>query len=570
MADQNESKAVTCDVLVVGSGAAGLTAAVTARKAGLDVLLVEKDENFGGTSAISGGQVWIPGNHHAIQAGETDDRAAMIAYLKRETGNYFDQERVDLFLDTGPEMLKFIETETRARFGASKYPDYHPAYDGFSLVRSVASLEAQPEELDRELLKHLKPILPQTVYAGIAVGSSVEIKQLMTAGRSIGGIKLIAKKVFRHWMQVLKYGRGEPVVRGRALVGRLAQTLLDLGVPLWHSAPAKRLLVDNSRVVGAEIGRPDGSTVTVMARRAVVLAAGGFTKDAARRKKYFSHIAAGKSHAAPTHEGNTGDGIRLGEEVGAIFSMEVTNPGAWVPVSIIPGRTGNEAVFPHLIDRQKPGFICVTRQGKRFTNEAGPYHDFVQALVRANEGEADSYCWLIAEKPAMRRWGMGYVKPAPIPYGEHIRSGYLKTAATLAELAAVCGIDQAGFASTIGAFNENAKKGVDPDFGRGSDQYDFYQGDDAHKPNSCLGSLERGPFFAVKVIPGDLGTFAGLATDKFSRVLNEGGTVIPGLYAVGNDQRSAFAGTYPGPGSTIGPGMTFAFIAARHIASEVA
>jgi succinate dehydrogenase/fumarate reductase flavoprotein subunit len=561
----SDANTIACDVLVVGSGGAGLMAAITARKAGLDVIVAEKEPVFGGTTALSGGQIWAPGNHHNMDAGEKDSRADVIKYLQRETGNYFDAERIDLFLDRAPQMIRFLETDTKVRMGHSRYPDYHQGYEGSSLVRSVRTLDSSPEEIGADLVKRIKPILPQTVFAGIAVGSSVEMKQLMGAMHSPAGVKLIAAKLLTHWKQVFRYGRGEPVVRGRALVALLARTCVDLGIPLWHSSPAKTLLTDGGRVVGAEVGRPGGA-VKVMARRAVILAAGGFTKDPERRRKFFTHMAAGKSHDAPTHDGNTGDGITLAEQAGGVFSVEVTNTGAWVPVSVIPGRTGNAAVFPHLIDRQKPGFIAVTRHGRRFTNESGPYHDFVQHLVRANENEQDSYCWLIADRPAMRRYGMGFVKPAPIPYGHHISTGYLKMGRTLADLAAVCEIDAGELAKTVERFNVNARKGVDPDFDRGADQYDFYQGDEAHKPNGNLGPLETGPFFAVKVIPGDLGTFAGVKTDKYSRVLNTQDAPIPGLYAVGNDQRSAFAGTYPGPGATLGPGMTFAFVAARHIA----
>lgn len=556
------------DVLVVGSGASGLTAAVTARIAGLKVLLVEKADVFGGTTAVSGGQLWVPGNHHAKDSGHHDSRAAVTAYLREEMGNYDDPDRIAAFLDHGPEMLRFIETHTRARFGASLYPDYHSERENASLVRSVRTLEGDAAEIDRDLLKRIKPILPQTVFAGIAVGSSVEVKQLMKAGSSIGGMTFLIGRLVQHWKHLLRYGRGEPVVRGRALVARLAQSCRDVGVEMWHAAKVSTLTQADGRVTGAVI-QHQGKQIRIEARRAVVLAAGGFTKDAMRTQARFAHVAAGKDHAAPTADSNHGDGIRLAEKAGGVFSAAVAQPGAWVPVSVIPGRKGAHAVFPHLIDRQKPGFIAVNARGRRFTNESGPYHDFVSDLLRDTAADADSGCWLIADRPAFRKYGMGFVKPAPVPYAAHLRSGYIRSGKTLQDLAKTCGIDAANLRQTIDSFNRNARLGLDPDFRRGQSPYDAYQGDDAHQPNACLGPLETGPFFAVRLVPGDLGTFAGLTTDRFSRALDADNRPIPGLYAVGNDQRSVFGGFYPGPGSTLGPGMTFSYIAARHIAGQL-
>jgi hypothetical protein len=222
------------------------------------------------------------------------------------------------------------------------------------------------------------------------------------------------------------------------------------------------------------------------------------------------------------------------------------------------------------VDRQKPGFICVTRKGVRFVNESGSYHDFVQGLVRACESEADSECFMIADERTVNRYGMGYMKPAPVPKGAQLRSGYIVKGATLAELAGKIGVDAARLETTVRDFNRYAAEGRDPDFGRGGNVYDHYQGDDEHKPNPCLGPIQQGPFYALRIIPGEIGTYAGLKTDVHARVLKADGSVVEGLYAVGNDQAHALAGSYAGAGATLGPGMTFAYLAGKHVAGVAA
>jgi succinate dehydrogenase/fumarate reductase flavoprotein subunit len=216
----------------------------------------------------------------------------------------------------------------------------------------------------------------------------------------------------------------------------------------------------------------------------------------------------------------------------------------------------------------KPGFIAVTRKGRRFANESGSYHHFIPGMIRANEeeGQTEAAAWLVADHRALTRWGMGFVRPFPVPRGRYLRNGYLLRANTLVELAQKAGIDPSSLEATVKVFNENARQGVDPDFNRGSRTYDSYQGDEEVTPNSCLAPLEQGPFYAVRLFVGEIGTFAGIKVDAKARVINAADQPIPGLYAVGNDQVSVFGGGYPGPGSTLGPGMTFGYIAGRHVA----
>lgn len=555
------------DVVVVGTGAAGLTAAVTAGRAGLRVLIVEKEACYGGTTATSGGVLWVPGNLHSASLGPADTVTSARAYLAAEAGPYFDSERVDTFLSTTREMIEFLERETEVKFYGMVYPDYHSSHPNASTIRSVGTVDYQASKLGPQV-KDLKELLPQTLFLGLAVGSGVEMKQFMSAGRSLSGMLFVARKLAGHALDLLRYGRSEQVVRGRALIARLAKTAFDMGIPMWLSSPAKELIVNNGRVVGAQIATPSG-TVRVMARYGVVLACGGYPGDKARREATYPHLKTGlMNHATPTPAGNNGDGIRLGESAGGEFVSAVVNPAAWMPVSVIPGRSGSAGVWPHIVDRQKPGFIAVTRKGTRFVNESGSYHDFVPPLVRACEGEKEVCCFLIADQRTVDRFGMGFVKPFPVPKWSHLRSGYLTRANTLAELAAKLGIDGPALERTVDEFNRNARNGVDPLFGRGGHLYDHYQGDDEHKPNPNLAPVEAGPFYAIKIIPGEIGTFAGLKTDKYGRATAASGSPIPGLYAVGNDAASVFSGAYPGAGSTLGPGMTFGYIAGRFLASE--
>jgi hypothetical protein len=561
-----------CDVLVIGTGASGLATAVTAGKAGLKVLIVEKEDCFGGTTATSGGVLWVPGNHHsaAISAktGVPDDIDKARAYILDEAGNYGDRSRIEAYLTYSREMVEFMERETEVKFYGMDYPDYHSENPNSSIVRSIGTLDYQASMLGKNV-RNLKNQLPQTMFFGFAFGSSVEMKQFMRAGRSIGALGYVVKKLAAHFRDVIKYGRSEQIVRGRALIARLMRTAFDLNIPLWLSSPARRLIVENGHVLGAEIDKP-GGMVRVMAKRAVVLACGGYPGDAARRKAIYPRLADDANHRTPTPQSNTGDGIKLAEQAGGVFNGAASNAAAWMPISVMPGVAGFPGVWPHLVDRQKPGFIAVLKNGKRFTDESASYHDFVPDLVQACANETEAVCYLIADKQAVDHWGIGFVRPFPIPRGHHIRSGYLLKGETLAELAAKAGIDGAALETTVREFNKNAVLGKDPEFGRGGRTYDIYQGDDEHAPNPCLGPLEKPPFYAVKIVPGEIATFTGLKTDATARVIDANGSPVPGLYAVGNDQASVWGGAYPGAGSTLGPGMTFGYIAGRHIAGLIA
>ncbi|TPQ34046.1 3-oxosteroid 1-dehydrogenase [Bradyrhizobium guangdongense] len=559
-----------CDVLVAGSGASGMAAAITARARGLNVLIVEKEPRFGGTTARSGGWLWIPGTSLARAYGiiETPDQAR--TYLRHEAGNNYDAARVDAFLEAGPEAVDFFLSKTALRFDMPLvFPDYHAEAPGGT--QGGRSMVARPFD-GRELGDHIKTLgmpLPELTVFGMMLGSGKDIVHFMRATKSLTSAVYVAKRLSRHLMDVLRHGRGMTLTNGNALAGRLAKSALDLNIPLWLSSPVHELIVENGAVKGAVVER-EGRTIRVNAKRGVVLACGGFPHDVARRKKMFPHAPTGAEHYSPGPTGNTGDGLRLAETAGGHIEDRLPNAAAWVPVSVTQRKDGSRGVMPHFIDRAKPGVIAVMRDGRRFANEGNSYHDFVQAMVKAAKPGEEIAAYLVCDHTTLRKYGLGCVPPFPMPTGHHLNTGYLMRGDTLEALAAKAGIDAGGFAETVAQFNAGAAQGQDAAFGKGSKAYNRYQGDALHGPNPCVAPLENGPFYAIKMVIGDLGTYAGIVTDANARALDAEGRVIPGLYAAGNDMASIMGGNYPGAGITLGPALTFGYIAGRHLADSAA
>ncbi|MCJ7995643.1 FAD-dependent oxidoreductase [Rhizobium cremeum] len=547
-----------CDVLVIGSGAGGLATAITAKKHGLSVIVIEKEPVYGGTTAFSGGVLWIPGNRHGKANNPADTREAARRYLKAETGNWFDDASVDAFLEAGPKMLDWFEKETAVQFLPTLYPDYHPTVDGgVEVGRSVLAAPFDTSAL-RDDLKRLRPPLSTITFMGMMFNSSnADIKHFFNATKSLASFVYVLKRLAAHAGEVARYGRGVQVTSGNALAARLAKSCFDLGIPILTETPALRLVKEDGRVTGAEVGGRQPRIIT--ARRGVVLACGGYAQDLARRAEVYAHLKArAAGHYSPVPEGNTGDGIRLGVEVGGAFDAVFPQPAAWMPVSRVPGR----GIFPHLLDRYKPGMIAVLSNGRRFTNESESYHDVGAAMVEAGEASA----WLICDHRAIRKYGLGHAKPAPMPLAPWLRSGYLKKGRRLADLARACGIDAGGLEATVADFNRGARHGLDEQFHRGETAFNRYLADPENRPNACVAPIEQGPFYAVKMEMGDLGTFDGLKTTVPGEVLDRQGAIIPGLFAVGNDRASIMGGNYPGAGITLGPAMTFGWITGRYLA----
>jgi succinate dehydrogenase/fumarate reductase flavoprotein subunit len=561
---------VAVDVLVVGTGASGMSAAVTAAHHGLNVLVVEKEARYGGTTARSGGWLWIPGTRLAADQGIQEPAGAAKAYLKHEATTHFDEKRVDAFLENGPKAIDFFTRNTCVQFDMpAVFPDYHAeAIGGQQGGRSMVTRPFDGRELGERIAQLATP-LPELTVFGMMLGSGPEIRHFMRAFKSLKSFVYVTRRLSKHFLDVLRHGRGMTLTNGNALAGRLAKAAMDRNIPIWLSSPVKKLVTEHDGVAGAMVEN-DGKILFVRARQGVVLACGGFPHDIERRKQLFPHAPTGKEHYSPSPAANTGDGLRLAEAVGGRVDGTIPHAAAWVPASVTTRRDGSSGVMPHFIDRAKPGVIAVTLKGKRFTNEGDSYHDFVQAMVRACNGESEICAWLLCDHKALRNYGLGCVAPAPLPIGRHLRSGYLKRGSTVAELATQLGIAPSTLEATIAEFNAAARSGQDPAFGKGTKAYNRYQGDATVQPNPCVAPLEHAPYYAIKLVIGDIGTFAGLITDENTQVVNAEGKPIKGLYAVGNDAASIMGGNYPGAGITLGPALTFGYIAAMQLAKVAA
>jgi succinate dehydrogenase/fumarate reductase flavoprotein subunit len=553
-----------CDLLVIGSGAGGLSAAVTAARLGLKVLVVEKDPQFGGTTAWSGGWMWIPRNPLARTAGIDEGIEQPLAYLRQELGAQFDETRARVFLNQGPRMVEFFSARTELEFIAGNaIADFHGRNPAAATGgRSVCAAPFDGRRLS-DRIGQLKPPLEETTLWGMGIASA-DLRHFFNALRSAASFWRVTQLVLRHGLDLLRYRRGMRLVNGNALVAALAVSAWDAGVEIRVNSPALRLLSRDGKVSGAVIASPQGE-VEFHASHGVVLACGGFPHDVARKKDLLPHAPTGHEHWSAASRGNTGDGMRMGEAVGGVVARDLRQAAALAPVSLVPRADGSTAHFPHLIERGKPGLIAVTRAGRRFTNEADSYHDFLCSLLAATPMGEPVQAWLVCDHRFIRRYGLGAVKPAPLPMSRWLRSGYLLRGESIEQLARQCGIDPDALQATVTRYNQLARLGADADFAKGETPYNRMQGDAAAgNPNPCMAPLQKGPYYAVKVVAGSLGTFAGLRVNEQAQVLDGEGRPIAGLYAAGNDMASLMGGLYPSGGITLGPAMTFGFVAAHH------
>lgn len=557
------------DVLVAGSGAGGLTAAVVAATLGLEVMVVEKATVLGGTTALSEGMIWIPCNGPARARGIADSPEDALEYIAQAAGNAFERERAARFVEAAPEMLDFVTEHSHARFTlAAGSCDYHPELPGACLGgRAFDPDPYDGRRLGADFARLRRPLASTQIFGGMSIAGP-ELGHYFKVWRSAASTALVARRFARYaWDRVCGQPRGTRIGNGNALVARLLQSVTERGVAVWESAPVRRLLVADGRVTGAEVER-DGRTIAVRARRGVVLACGGFPASEGLKRLYYPHVRDGKNHTRLAPETNTGDGSRLAEAAGGRLNTDLAQPAAWAPVSLVPQRDGSMVPFPHFIDRNKPGMVIVDRRGRRFVNESDSYHVIVKAMVEACRDDETVEAWVVADRPAIRRYGIGVVPPWPGRVAPHLRNGYLQSGASLEALARACGIDEVGLLETLTQFNANAARGEDPDFARGQSAYNISNGDAAHRPNPTLGPISAPPFYAARIVPGDLGTFFGLDTTADAQVRNGAGEPVPGLYAVGNDMASVMGGAYIGAGITIGAAMTFGYVAAKHMASQ--
>ncbi len=551
-------KSLDCDLLVIGSGAAGLCAAVTAAINGLDVIVAERAPVLGGTTAWSGGWMWLPRNRLAREAGIIENADAPRAYLEAVLGNRFDAGRVDAFLDTAPRMVDFLIENGFQFEGGNRICDIYGDQPGAGTGgRSLIAAPFDARQLG-ERIHLLRETKRETAFLGMPIQAGADLAAFQNATRKPSAMLHVVWRLARHMFDLLSHRRAMSLRNGAALVARLFALAEQHGVRFQTSAHATRLIVSGERVWGAELAILN-DPLSITARKGVLLATGGFSQNAGLRARHVPHAKHHMSLAVPEADGS---GLALAQSAGAAFDTDVAAAGAWCPVSHLHWPDGSEGVFPHIIERGKPGVIAVRADGKRFVNEADGYHDYVSALLGATPFGEQPRSWLICDHRFIRRWGLGIVRPSPLSMRHWIKSGYLRRAPTTGKLAALCGID-VQLESTVRSYNDDARLGKDSAFGRGSSRYNRNQGDPDHTPNPNVAPIERGPFYAVEVLPGSFGSFAGIKTDGSARVVREDGTTIDGLFTAGADMASIMGGYYPAGGINLGPAMVFGYLAAE-------
>ena len=550
------------DLLVAGAGPAGMATALVASLEGLDVLLCEKSDQVGGTGSTSAGTLWIPGNSQSRAVGFSDSAEQADTYLSALIGEGTHRDLRDAYLETGPQAIDYLSARTDVRFlPCGPHPDYRSNMAG----AAVAGRAIVPEPFDGRLLgkdfRRVRPPVPEfMVFGGMMVGK-LDIPRLIGRFKSLGNFIYSARLFLRYLADRLRYPRGTRIMMGNALIGRLFYSLRKRKVPILFDASVVDLTGGRDGVTGARVN-VGGKEIRIRARKGVVLATGGYAHNESFREKFMPQPVPAHSMS---YEGNCGDGLAIGQRFGAAIARERGSSGLWTPVSVVPRADGSKGLFPHLVyDRAKPGLIAVNSAGRRFVNEAVSYHDFVLAMFESNEREPSIPAWLICDAAFLKKYGLGVVYPGHRDPEKFVDSGYLVAGNTIDELARKMSVDATALSRTIARHNSFAETGIDVDFAKGETELNRFNGDAGHKPNPCIGAFAAAPFYALAVWPADIAVSTGLATDADARVLDMEGRVIAGLYACGNDMASVMGGSYPGPGTTLGPAVVFAYRAAMH------
>jgi 3-oxosteroid 1-dehydrogenase len=568
-----ESKEITdfdrvVDVLVIGSGGGGMTAALTAEANGLDTLVVEKASQFGGSTALSGGGIWVPGAPSQKREGYSPDPDAVVDYLTQITGGLVSQERLRTYVEQAPEMMDFLEKRSPWFEFVWKpgYADYYPELPGGSELGSTINVPA----IDlRTLGDEEKNLLTPLALAPRGIWFGPKDLRLFYQVRQSWRGKAVLFKLLWRMFRARVFGDRMAAI-GQSLSARLRMAMKDRGIPLWLNSPMTELITDIDGTVTGAVVEHEGRALRIGATRGVILASGGFDHDMTWRREHLPLLEQDWSFGNPA---NLGDGIRAGEKVGG--ATELLDEAWWFPAMCWPdGR-----LQFMLNERMMPSQFVVNGEGKRFINEAAPYMDFAHAMIEGQQSGVEHIpCWLITDHRSFRRYVVGGHLPipkipwAPVPTGGKIPAAWLESgvvceAASLDELATKIGVPAAALRETGARFNDLARSGHDDDFNRGDSAYDNYYGDPT-LPNPNLYPLTKPPYYAFKIILGDLGTSGGLRTDEAARVLRDDDTAVTGLYAVGNASAAVMGRSYAGAGATIGPAMTFGYIAANHIAQS--
>lgn len=555
------------DVVVIGAGGAGLSAALVAAIEGATVLLVEHTGYVGGTTALSAGTTWVPGTHHSAKVNPTDTLADAARYLDNAVGERSPAALRRAFLETGPEAVRYIEAQSEVKYRPyAKHPDYISDLGGSTLTGRALEPVPFDGRLLGELFGLIRPPIPEfTVLGGMMVDRN-DINHLLGMTQSLASFRHSLKIVLRHAHDRLDHSRGTRLVMGNALVARLLYSLAR------HDTVSLAL---NTSVTDIERGTDGVEAITlsqqgqqrrVQVKGGLILASGGFNRNPALRKAMLGKVDMSWCPAAPGH---TGQAQELARGLGAHYGASHGTNAFWAPVSLRKRADGSTAAFPHFVmDRAKPGMLTVNQAGDRFVNESTSYHLFAlrmqQSMADGNTA-ADVPAYLICDARALRKYGLGMVRPGGGGLGPFIADGYLTEADSIEALAGKLGIDPARLQASVAKIKAYAESGVDPDFRRGETAYQQNIGDatwPGRNPN--LGALSEAPFYAVRLYPGDIGASTGLAADVDARVLDGAEQPIGGLYAVGNDMHSIMGGVYTAPGITIGPCLVFGYRAAKH------
>jgi hypothetical protein len=555
------------DLLVVGAGAAGMTAALVAATKGCQALVCEKSAHVGGTTARSSGGIWIPANHLTAAAGKPDSLPNAKEYLTALLGDDDVTGLRATYLTVGAEAIQYLEQNSDVRFlPMAANPDYRELPGAAFGGRPVASEPFDGRKLGKDF-SLVAPPLPTLVALGGMMIARTDVPHLLHPLRSLASFKHAAGLVGRYLVDRLSHSRGTRLLMGNALAARLLFSLRQKNVPIWLESPVQELIREGGTVVGAVVQKA-GRAHRVRARRGVVLASGGFGKSSQWRSRLLN--AQEQTAHSLAFEANTGDGLTMAEAAGGLVERnDLTSGAVWAPVSKLRDRRGGVSVFPHFfMDRPKPGIIAVDRLGNRFVNEASSYHDFVAGMLADPTITSDSPAFLISDRLTLSKYGMGLVLPGLRNLRSHLRSGYVTEADSIAALAKKLRIDAEQLALTIERNNQFAQSGVDSDFGKGSTAFNRFHGDAQHEPNACIGTISSGPFYAIEIWPADLATHAGIQANRNCQVIDAHGATIEGLYACGNDLHSIWRGEAPGPGVTLGPAIVFGYVAAIHAATS--
>ncbi|GIH71351.1 FAD-binding protein [Sphaerimonospora thailandensis] len=539
------------DLVVVGSGGGGMTAALAAHDSGLSVIVVEKGSMYGGSTGISGGGIWIPNNPTLRAKGHDDSRESVRRYLELITEGRVPSARLEAYVDNGPAAMELLGRSKWMRFFWVKgYADYHPELEGGRpLGRTI---EALPFDT-RNLREDERFQRPNSMKGPLGLWiTAKDYHDLAMVKRTWRGRWASVVAAWRVSSNVIR--RRHMATGGRALVARLRMAMKDAGIPLWLKTPMTGLVTDASGAVAGITAERDGTPVRIRGRYGVLLATGGFDHNQQMREKYLPE--GGRADFGMGARENTGDGILAGERVGA--ALDLMDDAWWMPAVQHPAG----ATIPLVSERSIPPSVIVSAEGRRFTNESAPYVNFVHDQLEGGHVPA----WFVMDAKARSRYPFAQILPgAPIPKAFYDK-GLAFRADTIAELAAKISVPAGALTETIERFNGFARTGKDGDFGRGDSAYDRYYGDPTLK-NPTMDLIDRAPFYAFRIEAGDLGTKGGLVCDEHSRVLRADGSAIEGLYATGNVSASVMGNEYAGAGATIGPSIVFGYIAARHAAA---